>query len=484
MMFPLVDELAAEGVAVKLTCGVLGFSTQAFYKWRAKPCSDRDYDDAHLTNLLVDLHADDPEFGYRFLADELERAGHRVGERRVWRLCRDEQVWSTTCRKGRRGAKGRPGPAVHDDLVQRDFTAGRPDEVWLTDITEHPTGEGKLYCCALKDVFSNRIVGYSLADRMTAQLATSALRSAIARRQPDGTVVVHSDRGSQFRSRAFRAVLASAGLTGSTGRVASASTAGGPAQSSNTRSSTGSNTPTTTGAANGASVASPPSSSNWPSPLTPPPTASPPRHNQSQPLSTEPTADPSSSPSALWATSNSSTTPPFVIDHTHRVRVRGPIDTGVTDGGNMHVSLLAVAAVGRHPVVSGRVCRSLTDRRSGALSPLASRHVLGHRTSQYSCWRSSRERASRWTGGHQGCINRMVLTQGWCTSERPPRTRPRDTWLLMFGRHLLRLIGDLVEYSAVTRRMSLIVTFVVGLGLVALAIVGKAAVPFVVYPFV
>ena len=220
MTYPLVQELAAEGIPVRLTCGVLGFSTQAFYKWRARPCSDRDLEDAHLTNALVDLHADDPEFGYRFLADELQAAGHQVGERRVWRLCRQQRLWSTTVRKGRHGK--RPGPAVHDDLVRRQFHAPRPDAIWLTDITEHPTSEGKLYCCAIKDVFSNRIVGYSIGDRMTAQLATGALRTAIARRQPTGTVVVHSDRGGQFRSRAFRAVLASAGLAGSMGRVASA----------------------------------------------------------------------------------------------------------------------------------------------------------------------------------------------------------------------------------------------------------------------
>jgi putative transposase len=111
---------------------------------------------------------------------------------------------------------------VHDDLVERQFRAPAPDAVWLTDITEHPTVEGKLYCCAIKDVFSNRIVGYAIDERMTANLAVTALRSAIARRQPHGTVVVHSDRGSQFRSRAFRAVLRSAGLTGSMGRVAAA----------------------------------------------------------------------------------------------------------------------------------------------------------------------------------------------------------------------------------------------------------------------
>jgi transposase InsO family protein len=222
MTYPLVQDLAAEGIPVRLTCGVLGFSTQAFYKWRARPCSARDLDDAHLVNAIVDVHADDPEFGYRFITDELERAGHQVGERRVWRLCREHRIWSTTTKKGRRSSPKTPGPAVHDDLVRRDFSAPRPNAVWLTDITEHPTAEGKLYCCAIKDCFSNRIVGYAIGDRMTAQLATSALRSAVARRQPTGTVVVHSDRGGQFRSRAYRAVLKSADLTGSMGRVGAA----------------------------------------------------------------------------------------------------------------------------------------------------------------------------------------------------------------------------------------------------------------------
>jgi putative transposase len=222
MTFPLVRDLAAEGIPVRLSSGVLGFSPQAFYKWRARPCSHRDRCDAHLTNAIVDIHADDPEFGYRFIADELEAAGHQVGERRVWRLCAQQRIWSTTTKKGRRGSGKTPGPAVYDDLVERQFSAPRPDAIWVTDITEHPTVEGKLYCCAIKDLFSNRIVGYALAERMTAGLAVTALRQAIARRQPQGTVVVHSDRGGQFRSRAFRAVLKAAGLIGSMGRVAAA----------------------------------------------------------------------------------------------------------------------------------------------------------------------------------------------------------------------------------------------------------------------
>lgn len=221
-MMPLVRDLAAEGIPVVVTCEVLGFSPQAFYKWQARPCSDRDWDDAVLMNAIVDVHADDPEFGYRFISDELEAAGHRASENRVHRLCRAHKVWSTTVKKGRKGAGKRPGPAVHDDLVRRDFTAPDIDRVWLTDISEHPTRTGKLYICAVKDVCSNRIVGYSIDERMTAQLAVSALRAAIARRQPKRVVVVHSDRGGQFRSRAFRRVLTGAGLTGSMGRVASA----------------------------------------------------------------------------------------------------------------------------------------------------------------------------------------------------------------------------------------------------------------------
>ncbi len=222
MSFPLVRDLAAEGIPVRLTCGVLGHSRQAYYAWLANPVSQRDLEDAYLTDALIDAHGDDPEFGYRLLADELGRAGHLAGERRVWRLCSQQKLWSATVRKGRRGAGKTPGPAVHDDHVQRDFTAQAPDRVWVTDITEHPTAEDKLYCCAIKDLFSNRIVGYALDERMTAGLAVTALRTAVARRRPAGVVVVHSDRGSQFRARSFRAVLAAAGLQGSMGRVASA----------------------------------------------------------------------------------------------------------------------------------------------------------------------------------------------------------------------------------------------------------------------
>jgi len=216
MMYPLVLDLAADKIPVAVTCRVLGFSAQAFYAWRKRPVCRRDYDDAHLINAALDIHHDDPGFGYRFIADELSGRGVRAGRNRVHRLCSQQRIWSVHARK--RGLSRKPGPPVHDDLVTRVFTAPRPDQLWLTDITEHPTGEGSLYLCAIKDACSNRIVGYSMDARMTADLAVSALRNAVALRQPTATVV-HSDRGSQFRSHAFVRALHEHGLHGSMGRV-------------------------------------------------------------------------------------------------------------------------------------------------------------------------------------------------------------------------------------------------------------------------
>ena len=173
---------------------MLGFSTQAFYKWKKNLCSQRDWNDAHLINAAYDIHHDDPAFGYRFISDELADAGIKASERRVWRLCSQQRIWSIFAKK--RGLRRKAGPPVHDDLVARNFTTDKPNALWLTDITEHQTDQGKLYVCAIKDVYSNRIVGYSIDSRMKTSLAVAAVRNAITLRSPVGTVV-HSDRGSQ-----------------------------------------------------------------------------------------------------------------------------------------------------------------------------------------------------------------------------------------------------------------------------------------------
>ena len=135
MIYPLVLDLAADGIPVTVTCRVLGFSTQAFNKWRRNPVSQRDWDNAHLINAAMDIHGDDPAFGYRFIADELEAEGFVVSERRVWRLCSQQRLWSVFAKK--RGLNKKAGPPVHDDLVDRDFTAERSDQLWMTDIERH-----------------------------------------------------------------------------------------------------------------------------------------------------------------------------------------------------------------------------------------------------------------------------------------------------------------------------------------------------------
>ena len=160
MMYPLVRELAADGIPVAVTCRVLKIARQPYYRWLADPVTDAELEAAYLANALFDAHRDDPEFGYRYLADEARDAGHTACDRTAWRICSANGWWSAFGKK--RGKNGKPGSPVHDDLVERDFTANRPNQLWLADITEHKTAEGKLYLCAIKDVHSNRIVGYSI----------------------------------------------------------------------------------------------------------------------------------------------------------------------------------------------------------------------------------------------------------------------------------------------------------------------------------
>jgi putative transposase len=229
MMYPLVRELAAEDarirVPVAVTCRVLKLARQPYYRWLARPVTGAELEAAYRANALFDAHRDDPEFGYRFLLDEARDAGESMAARTAWRICSDNGWWSAFGKK--RGKNGkRSGPPVHDDLVKRDFTAAEPNELWLTDITEHPTGEGKLYLCAVKDVYSNRIVGYSVDSRMKSRIAVAALDNAVARRTAHGAEVagciVHSDRGSQFRSRKMQRALNHHHMVGSMGRVGAA----------------------------------------------------------------------------------------------------------------------------------------------------------------------------------------------------------------------------------------------------------------------
>ncbi|MFF5279963.1 IS3 family transposase [Streptomyces sp. NPDC000133] len=219
-IYPLVKELAGDGVPVTVTCRVLKLARQPYYRWLDRPVTDAEFEQAARANALFDAHREDPEFGYRFLADEARSVGSGMADRTAWRICRDNRWWSVFGKK--RGRTKKAGPPVHDDLVRRDFTTDGPNRLWLTDITEHRTSEGKLYLCAIKDVFSKRIVGYSIDHRMKSRLAVAALDNAVARRDNVAGCILHSDRGSQFRSRKFVRALAGHQMAGSIGRVGAA----------------------------------------------------------------------------------------------------------------------------------------------------------------------------------------------------------------------------------------------------------------------
>ena len=224
-----MTELAADGIPVAVTCRVLKLSRQPYYRWLAGPVTPSEVVEAYRANALFDAHQDDPEFGHRLLADEARDNGEAMSDRTAWRIA-SSNGWFSAFGKPKRGKARRPGPPVHDDLcavvdehgrTRHVFTADAPNELWLVDITEHKTAEGKLYLCAIKDAYSGRIVGCSIDSRMECRLAVQALENAAQMRGDVAGCIVHSDRGSQFRSRKFLRALTRHRMVGSMGRVGS-----------------------------------------------------------------------------------------------------------------------------------------------------------------------------------------------------------------------------------------------------------------------
>ena len=222
MRFRLVQELAADGVRVAVACRVLRVSTAGYYEWRERGPSLRAVADEVLSAQIKEIHTcSRGTYGAPRVHAELRLGrGLRCGRKRVARLMRAANLCGVYRRRFRRAGAAAP---VHEDLVQRRFVAESPDRLWLTDITEHPTREGKVYLAAVLDVYARRIVGWSIADHLRAELVVDALEMARWRRRPaPGRTVLHSDRGSQYTSWAFGHRLREAGLLGSMGRVGSA----------------------------------------------------------------------------------------------------------------------------------------------------------------------------------------------------------------------------------------------------------------------
>jgi len=186
--------MAAESHAILLACRVLAVSESGYYAQHARPPSPRAIRHALLTERIGRIHLESRgTYGARRVHAELT-----LGQGLVVGRCAVELLMR---RAGIAGVSGRPRfrriphVATAADLVERRFRSEDPDELWVTDITEHPTHEGKVYCAVVLDVFSRRVVGWSIDASPTAALVTNALGMAIEQRGPDGTVI-HSDQGS------------------------------------------------------------------------------------------------------------------------------------------------------------------------------------------------------------------------------------------------------------------------------------------------
>ena len=202
-MFEFVEANQAQFPAA-VCCRVLGVSTSGYYDWRTRPPSSRALADEVLSEEIRLVHEQSRQtYGYRRVRAELsDGRGHVVGRHRVARLMRNAGIAGVTrrrfCRTTRRDDRARPAP----DLLSRDFTATAPDQRWVADITYVPTWSGFLFLAVVVDVFSRRVVGWSMSANQRTELVTNALRMAVQRRRPIDVVVHHSDQGCQGSTRA------------------------------------------------------------------------------------------------------------------------------------------------------------------------------------------------------------------------------------------------------------------------------------------
>jgi putative transposase len=202
---------------------VLGVSQSGYHAWRRRPPSARAVADKMLLKRVRTVHATSREtYGSPRIHAALRTDGHRHGRKRIARLMRAAGLTGASRRrKGvtttRRDTAARPAP----DLVDRDFTAARPNQLWVADITFVPTASGFLYLAVVLDAWSRKIVGWSMANHLRTELVLDALEMAIGQRRPKN-VIHHSDQGSQYTSLAFGGRCREAGVRPSMGSVGDA----------------------------------------------------------------------------------------------------------------------------------------------------------------------------------------------------------------------------------------------------------------------
>jgi putative transposase len=205
--------------SVKTMCRVLGVSRSGYHARAKRKPSARALQDERLTERIAEIHRENRKvYGSPRIHAELRMAdGVRVGRKRVERLMRQAGISGLIRRRRGRTTISVPGVRVCEDLVDRAFLAAAPDRLWVADITYLRTWEGWLYLVAVQDVFSRRIVGWSMADHMRTELVTDALQMALTQRRPAPGLIWHSDQGSQFVSLAFGQQARAAGIAQSMG---------------------------------------------------------------------------------------------------------------------------------------------------------------------------------------------------------------------------------------------------------------------------
>jgi putative transposase len=200
-------------------CRVLEVSRSGYHAWATREPSPRALEDARLTARICELFKLRREvYGSpRIWSDLVIDDGERIGRKRVERLMRQAGLSGLQEKKWRSTTIRVPGVRVAEDLLDRQFAAGAPNRCWVADITYLRTWEGWLYLVAVQDLYSRRIVGWSMADHMRTELVTDALQMALAHRRPDPGLIWHSDQGSQFVSLAFGQQARAAGIAQSMG---------------------------------------------------------------------------------------------------------------------------------------------------------------------------------------------------------------------------------------------------------------------------
>jgi transposase InsO family protein len=219
--YPVIVALAGQGFEIKRCCRILGVAPSGYFSWRRRSPTPRELRREWLRGLIGQIHADSRGvYGYRRVRAELQLGRQiMVSRKLVHKLMAEAQLQGLPARKRR---KSLVNVATAEDLVCREFARAAPDELWFADITEHPTREGKVYCCVVLDAHSRRIVGWSIDSHQATSLVTNALAMAISNRIPLGGTVIHTDHGTQFTSWAFSERVRQAGLVPSMGTVGDA----------------------------------------------------------------------------------------------------------------------------------------------------------------------------------------------------------------------------------------------------------------------